>query len=188
LKTRRTVSLDSSIKTCHYLQKQILQDTDDESILAWCGHHCDADALDCETTGILAPSPRYFARSAAIRRTSLGERWPFEITTKGLSIITPAYLITTRNGGQEWLYLVPLACKWGEIHCALILRSSGYGPGGSIRASGRIGFCTLGDGTMRTLPDLSDREGFLHPEFASEVAHHQPWEPAFLDPYQETGK
>jgi hypothetical protein len=103
------------------LQLEILKVSDDESIFAW----DDRNGPFCDTTGLLAPSPRLFANSTNISSFTISgtddavklpydaERPPYAMTNKGLQI-EPQILPYPTRGSMSllWeLFLLPLNCS-----------------------------------------------------------------------------
>lgn len=94
------------------LQRQIIGQTDDETIFAW------TDA-PIEGSGLLAPSVKHFADAATVQRDApgqnYGERPHYFSTNKGLSFQSPLipYSLNT--------YLVPLHCCRDEKQLAIFL-------------------------------------------------------------------
>lgn len=110
------------------LQLEILKTVDDESIFAWdldARYHRDSQLKGLKgtgstTSGLLAASPQFFARSGQVRPLNRmdhenilfrGENKPFSMTNKGLHISLPLIQEHAHDNGQ---FLAPLRCCWIE--------------------------------------------------------------------------
>ncbi|KAF7194755.1 Vegetative incompatibility protein HET-E-1 [Pseudocercospora fuligena] len=69
------------------LQQEILRHSNDESIFAW-RPSLDDDGNTTET-GILAPSPEFFAQAQHMHRCNLIPRQPYRVTNKGIKMQAP---------------------------------------------------------------------------------------------------
>ncbi|KXT00089.1 hypothetical protein AC578_5789 [Pseudocercospora eumusae] len=89
------------------LQQEILRHSNDESIFAWRPAPDDDDDLDdssTKETGILAPSPEFFAQARHMHRCNLIPRQPYRVTNKGIKLQAPLIKISKR------LYLLQINC------------------------------------------------------------------------------
>jgi hypothetical protein len=84
------------------LQQEIIRQTDDESIFAW----CDPSVTLRHVSGILAPSIEHFADSGQVRVVE-GYRKPYAVTNKGLDLDVPCHHVKNLN-----VYIIPLNCQY----------------------------------------------------------------------------
>ncbi|KAK4554256.1 hypothetical protein LTR86_008784 [Recurvomyces mirabilis] len=109
------------------LQKEILQNSPDESIFAWKDRHCSCEGRHSMSRaefrfwypGFLVTSPRSFADASLIRRTNLSSRRPYTITNQGLEFWSEAVRVefnlafkdTGRQDRTGAAYVVDLNCE-----------------------------------------------------------------------------
>lgn len=84
------------------LQQEIIRQTDDESIFAW----CDPKAAIGQMSGVLAPTIYQFARSSHVHVID-GYRKPYAVTNKGLDFDVPCLEVSKLG-----VYIVPLNCEY----------------------------------------------------------------------------
>jgi hypothetical protein len=84
------------------LQQEIIRQTDDESIFAW----CDPFVTPGHVSGILASSIEHFAGSGHVRVVE-GYRKPYAVTNKGLDFDVPCHHVKNRD-----VYIIPLNCQY----------------------------------------------------------------------------
>lgn len=89
------------------LQSKIIKVSDDESIFAWfCDHN--GDRVRERFSGILATSPRNFAKSGQIVRSLIGfGTRPYSLTNKGLQYHMPRYMDNS-NELNRFGHIIPL--------------------------------------------------------------------------------
>jgi hypothetical protein len=83
------------------LQQEIIRQTDDESIFAW----CNSTAALGQLSGVLAPSIDRFANSSHVHVID-GYRKPYAVTNKGLDFDVPCHKVSKLG-----VYIVPLNCE-----------------------------------------------------------------------------
>ncbi|KAK4963579.1 hypothetical protein LTR10_001208 [Elasticomyces elasticus] len=140
------------------LQKQILQQTDDESIFAWSvpcrlfdSSGANADPIGCRTNcfrpHLLAKHPKSFHGCGNVEREVNTTRLPYQITNKGLMFIGDAALLTTDLSQGRQSFIIFLHCRdvRSEQRCAIALRCEmeGVGPAGCHIAVGREYGCDI---------------------------------------------
>ncbi|KAK3653978.1 hypothetical protein LTR56_004390 [Elasticomyces elasticus] len=134
------------------LQKEILQQTDDESIFAWSvpcrlfdSSGANADPIGCRTNcfrpHLLAKHPQSFRGCGNVERQVNTTRLPYQITNKGLMFIGDAALLMTDLSQGRQSFVIFLHCRdvRSEQRCAIALRCEveGVGPAGCHIAVGR---------------------------------------------------
>ena len=137
-------------KAFRRLQDEIIRSTPDLSILAWTAHpremteqeysgHYSGDELVC---GVIAESPRWFARCGSIRRLPQRNHHEFVLTHAGLKIQWPLfYEENTTSHGGSYGYVLDLGCYNGsnDDQVGIRLRKCGHNqflridPGGYSR-------------------------------------------------------
>ncbi|KXS95995.1 hypothetical protein AC579_9348 [Pseudocercospora musae] len=83
------------------LQQEILRHSNDESIFAW---RPSDDCAEGGDSGILAPSPEFFARAQHMHRCNLIPRQPYRVTNKGIKMQAPLIKVS------QDLYLLQINC------------------------------------------------------------------------------
>jgi hypothetical protein len=99
------------------LQQEIIRQTDDESIFAW----CDPTVTLGHVSGILAPSIEHFADSGHVGVVE-GYRKPYAVTNKGLDFDVPCHHVKNQN-----VYIIPLNCQYRSksgplMRCAIAVQ------------------------------------------------------------------
>ena len=96
-------------KAFERLQLEIIKISDDESIFAW---FSDRGLLSNLVSGVLAKSPKDFARSGQVVRRDLRGKLPFAITNKGLHyrIPHPRGRFPWKKDGTTYTYMLLLNC------------------------------------------------------------------------------
>lgn len=84
------------------LQQEIIRQTDDESIFAWCNPKATLGRI----SGVLAPSIDHFAHSSHVHVID-GYRKPYAVTNKGLDFDVPCHKVSKLG-----VYIVPLNCEY----------------------------------------------------------------------------
>jgi hypothetical protein len=125
------------------LQQEIIRQTDDESIFAWCN---PAAALG-QLSGVLAPNIYHFAHSSHVHVID-GYRKPYAVTNKGLDFDVPCHKVSKLG-----VYIVPLNCEYrletgSFARCAIAVQETRD----QFSTSSRICADGLGDHLLNMYP------------------------------------
>ena len=125
------------------LQQEIVRQTDDESIFAW----CDPISPLGRMSGVLAPSIDHFAHSSHVRVID-GYRKPYAVTNKGLDFDVPCHKVS-----KQGVHIVPLNCEYRSktglsIRCAIAVQETRD----QFSTSSRIHVESLGEHLLKIYP------------------------------------
>ncbi|GAB7335056.1 hypothetical protein MBLNU13_g06913t1 [Cladosporium sp. NU13] len=125
------------------LQQEIIRQTDDESIFAW----CDPTAALGQISGVLAPSIDHFAHSSHVHVID-GYRKPYAVTNKGLDFDVPCHKVS-----ELGVFIVPLNCEYRLetglfARCAIAVQETRD----QFSTSSRIHVDGLGDHLLSAYP------------------------------------
>lgn len=144
------------------LQQELIRQTDDESIFAW----CDTAVPLGHVSGILAPSIKHFARSGQVWVVD-GYRKPYAVTNKGLDFDVPCHHVKKRD-----IYIIPLNCQYRmsnglSTRCAIAIQEERdqFSPSSRIHVEG------LGAQLLKSYP-LMERE-LIERRFLIRIARWQ---------------